>query len=278
VRLVRLLGAASSAARGARLETLAHGLRDLADRPLVAAGRPPLRTRAGGVEIHGFLRHRSHLADVTRPGTTYAGLFVRMLRPGTTVVDAGAHVGLYTLLAAHRTGGVPVLALEPDPYNLAALRENVRRAGAANVRIVPKALGERRRQATLFRSRGTIGSSLTRREASDVPIGVEVTSLDDELRGLELGALVVKLNIEGAEPLALAGMEETLARCSDATLFVELNPLVLDRPELLVGTLEELGFAVWWIDRLRRSLSAVDSSQRLGKGHLLARRSWSTRR
>jgi len=58
-----------------------------------------------------------------RPRETYSELFVSLLRPGMTVVDGGAHVGLYTLLGSRGVGpGGIVFAVEPDRYNLAALR------------------------------------------------------------------------------------------------------------------------------------------------------------
>jgi FkbM family methyltransferase len=268
MRGVEALGAITRAARRAGLEPAIHGIRDLLDVPFVRIDRPPLTVKVEGLTLRGFLRHRSALADLARPGTTYAGLFTSSLRRDMTVVDAGAHLGLYALLAAR--AGANVLAFEPDPYNLRALKHN---AATARIQIVPKALADGSGRATFYRSGGTIGSSLNRRGPSDRETIVELTSLDEELRGIELSSLLVKLNIEGAELRALEGMQETLARCREATMFVEVNPEVLRRPQDLVSRLRELGFEVSWIDRATQALVSLDASAPLGKGHLFACRS-----
>src|SRR5262249_34303938 len=174
--------------------------------------------------------HRSFLEDVVLPGTTYRDLFVREVMTATTVVDAGAHVGLYALLAARASPEARVLAFEPDPYNRGALAYNVRRLGARNVEVIDKALADRAGRASFFRSRSTIGSSLTRRAAGDVEIEVELTTLDAELGNTAARSLVVRLNIEGAEPLALEGMRKTLAASERVALFAEIHPQLQPDP------------------------------------------------
>ena len=245
-----------------------HRLRDVLDAPFVRTGRPPLGIDLDGVKPRGFLRHRSALADLNRPGTTYRRLFEASLRPGMLVIDAGAHLGFYSLLAAR--AGVAVVAFEPDPYNLRALEHNL---AGTNARIVPKALGDKPGRCSFYRSSATIGSSLARRRPDDLETTIDLTSLDEELRGSEPDTLLVKLNIEGAELRALEGMLETLARCRDATVFVEVNPEVTERPEVLVDRLLTLGFDVSWIDRSTQELVALDASAPLAKGHLFASRS-----
>jgi predicted methyltransferase len=52
----------------------------------------------------------------------------RYLRPGDVVIDAGANIGTYTLLAATCVGPTgQVIAFEPAPVAFARLRENVAR-------------------------------------------------------------------------------------------------------------------------------------------------------
>jgi len=160
-----------------------------------------------------------------RPRETYSELFVSLLRPGMTVVDGGAHVGLYTLLGSRGVGpGGIVFAVEPDRYNLAALRLSA--ANAANVEIVPRALSDAEGVTTFYETRSTIGSSLIER-ADAKAHSVETTSIDRLLAGRDVGSLLVKLNIEGAEPLALRGMQETLARVDTVAILLEVNPPLL---------------------------------------------------
>src|SRR5713101_962584 len=57
---------------------------------------------------------------------------------GDVVVDAGAHIGLYTLRAAAKAA--TVVAIEPDPSNRSLLERNIRLNGFSNIIVVPKAL------------------------------------------------------------------------------------------------------------------------------------------
>jgi FkbM family methyltransferase len=211
-----------------------------------------------------------------RPRASYVEIFQRLLSPGMTVVDAGAHVGLFTVLAARGVGpSGSVIAVEPDRYNLAALRVNVARSGAANVEVVAEALADGRGTAEFYETRSTTGSSLLERgDAADVRT-VQTTSIDLLLAGRPVASLLVKLNIEGAEPLALAGARRVLSEIESVGIFIEVNPPLLAAAGTDVATLVERlrtqGFTVAYVDFTTQT--AVPLPQPLPKGHLLATRS-----
>ena len=236
----------------------------------------PLSARIDGVAVGGYLRHRSFLSEAARPRETYSELYQRMLRPGMIVIDAGAHVGLYTLLAARGVGpNGAVIAVEPDRYNLAALRLNVARAGYANVEVVADALAEGDGTAAFFETRSTIGSSLIEREDS-LAHGVRTTSIDLLLAGRRVDSLLVKLNIEGAESRSLAGMRETLARVESVAIFLEVNPPLMQATGTevvaLLDGLRAQRFEVSYIELATQA--AVPLPDPIPKGHLLAVRAF----
>src|SRR6202022_4832032 len=75
----------------------------------------------------------------------------RLLRPGMTVLDAGAHHGLYTLLASKRVGKQGrVIAFEPSPRERKRLRRHLRVNRCKNVDVQSCALGDQGREADLF--------------------------------------------------------------------------------------------------------------------------------
>lgn len=269
---MRLLGSVAAGARRVGAQGAARRLVSVVDWGYTAAGRAPLSAEIAGVRVRGYVRHRGFLAEAMRPGTTYAELFVRSLRPGMTVVDGGAHLGLYTALAARGVGpdGL-VLAFEPDRYNLAALRLNV--GSAANARIVPKALADTPGTAVFYETHSTIGSSLIERPESHGRV-VETTSVDAELDGREITQLLVKLNVEGAEPRVLAGMRETLSRVAPVTIFIEVNPSLIESAgtdvEALVDGLTGDGFEVGYIELATQAVLPLPRPLR--KGHVLATR------
>jgi FkbM family methyltransferase len=217
-----------------------------------------------GTPVRGYLRHRSYLAEAARPGETYAQLYSELLTADATVVDAGAHVGVYTVLAAPRCAYV--VAFEPDPYNVRALHANA--GQLANVRLVEKALSDSVGVTTFYVTPSTIGSSMLERAGGE-PRSVETTTVDAELSGREIRSLILKLNIEGAELRALEGARETFARASDVTMFVEVNP-ALAESEDIEAWLSVAGFDVAYIDLPSQRPVPLPTPRR--KGHLLATR------
>lgn len=273
--MIRLLGRVARAARRLGLGTVLAAGRDGADRLLLRLGRPPLRVEAYGVELRGYLRHRSFLAHVARGYEDYLGeVFATAATRGATVVDGGAHIGLHSVVASRLVGGSGrVLAFEPDPYNFAALQLNLRRNGCANVTAFRAALAEAPGRAVLHQSLGTVSTSLAERQAKFGPfrsVATDVTSLDEELEGAA-GPFLVKLDLEGAEPRALEGMT-ALAGRSNLICIVEVNPEALAdagaSPALVVERLRALGLEPRWIDEDARTLTPVGEPVETRKGNL----------
>jgi FkbM family methyltransferase len=264
VRALDVLGWAARSARRTGLASVLDRVVGTADAVFARAGRPPIGVTVEGSNVRGYLRHRSYLAEAARPRTTYAQLYLERLTPETTIVDAGAHVGVYTVLAAPRCARV--LAFEPDPYNVRALRANT--DGLVNVTLIEAALDEKRGEATFYVTPSTIGSSLVERDRGK-PRQVVTTTVDAELDGYEVRALLLKLNIEGAELRALEGARASLERAAEVTMFVEVNPALAEAAEI-EGWLDANGFDVAHIDLATQRPVALPSPRR--KGHLLATR------
>lgn len=172
----------------------------------------------------------------------------RILRPGDTFIDGGANIGYFTTIAAKVVGERGhVHAFEPEPGNVSRLQEHLVSNGLEkNVSIHAVALadrpgemqlhqvgnaGEHHALATLFATPG----------AATRAISVAIVRLDDYLP--QVVPRLIKLDIEGAEPLAVEGMRETLRR-HRPSLIVELNADALARggssPQQLVSALLRL--------------------------------------
>jgi len=142
--------------------------------------------------------------------------FCSLVTPGCTVLDVGANIGLYTLLAAKR--GASVFAVEADPGNAAMLRHHVRLNRLEDrVTILEMAVAEDERMISLFRHPLNRGESniLGRGHLSGTVPGRTLDSLD--LPPLD----ICKMDIEGAELMALLGMKRTLERSPRLKLFIE---------------------------------------------------------
>jgi FkbM family methyltransferase len=274
--MIRLLGRLAANARRLGLGGPARAGRDAADAVFRAVRRPPLRVEVDGIEVRGFLRHRSFLAHLGGDYERFLRVqFVAALADADLVLDVGSHTGFYALLAARRRPDARVIAVEPDAYNVAALHENIR-ASDGRIELVPKAASDRSGRAIFHQNLGTVGSSLVERRGTG-PIRVveaETTTIDEIVGPGAPGVVLLKLDVEGAENLALAGAERTLRSATAVTAIVELNPPALaaagsSGPELR-RRLEELGLEVSFLDEQRRALVAPGAADR--KGNLYARR------
>jgi FkbM family methyltransferase len=143
-------------------------------------------------------------------------LFCASITPGCTVLDVGANFGFYTLLAAKR--GARVFAMEADPANAASLRHHVQINGFSDrVAIFEIAAAERDLAVPLYRHPFNPGESniIQRGLPSGIIQGKTIDSLN--LPPID----ICKMDIEGAELMALHGMQQTLERSPRIKLFVE---------------------------------------------------------
>jgi FkbM family methyltransferase len=171
------------------------------------------------------------------------GLLRRLLSRGGDFVDAGAHIGLYSVAVAAFLGSRGrVLAFEPNPASRLRLTENVNLNGCDNVIVSPCAVAEHAGTTSFYVPRGGDSAwstlSIDRVDGSE-SIKIETTTLDAEVarHGLRPGA--VKIDVEGHEVGALAGGAQLLDR--RPALLVEL---VEDNAEEVLALLGARGYAV----------------------------------
>ena len=139
-------------------------------------------------------------------------------------MDVGAHLGLYSCIAARMRKYV--IAVEPHPLNLQLLYRNFQRNGLdRNFEIHAAALSDRQRIADLFG--GQQGGSLLEGWSgiqSNYETIVFVNTLDRLLEGRFLDQrLVIKVDVEGNENSLLLGASETLDREPAPVWMVEIG-------------------------------------------------------
>jgi hypothetical protein len=88
-------------------------------------------------------------SKVHEPNLT--GLFKQAMEEGMVVVDVGAHIGYYTLIAAKLVGTKgKVYAFEPEPSNYRLLVRNIYENRYENVVAIPKAVASREQKQHYF--------------------------------------------------------------------------------------------------------------------------------
>jgi FkbM family methyltransferase len=187
-------------------------------------------------------------------GTTR--VLTKLAKEGMNIVDIGANVGYYTLLAAKRVGSHgKVYAFEPEPRNFELLMENIRLNSYENVIATQRAVSNESGTASLFLSPRCSGahSLVSTRDPGNETIAVGTVTLDEFFEREGWPAIqVIKMDIEGWEMEALDGMHKLIIRNSPLTIVVEFYPWgMLGRgmkPLALADTLTRLGFSLSVID------------------------------
>lgn len=161
------------------------------------------------------------------------------VKPGDTVIDCGAHVGVFTDKAL-KLGASKVISVEIDPVNLECLRRNFApEIAQGRVIVYPKGVWSKEGTMafTVAKSNSGMGSlvSSPRGETIQVPI----TTIDNMVRELGLTKInFIKMDIEGAEREALAGGVQTIRR-DHPTLMMDFNHMP-DDPKVLPGVVHGL--------------------------------------
>jgi FkbM family methyltransferase len=137
-------------------------------------------------------------------------LLCSLVQPGDCVLDIGANIGLYSLALSRAVGPAGrVIAFEPDPDNATLLRRNLDVNGCANVTVVEDALGDESKDVKLYESddnRGALSTSDVLGVGEEHAIRVRMRRGDAVLAELGVQPRLAKIDVEGAEPLVIAGL------------------------------------------------------------------------
>jgi FkbM family methyltransferase len=178
-----------------------------------------------------------------------------ILRPGQVFVDAGANIGYFTLLGARLVGrSGRVVAVEAHSGLFDLLRRNVVMNGHRDVVILwPRAAWSeparlKFHQRVNYAANSSLGTVATSDLAdlgdSEDVVEVEAVPLDELLAGLER-VDVMKVDVEGAEVHAFAGLSRTISANPDMIIMFEWSPEQLrqvgSEPAQLVDMLTDYG-------------------------------------
>lgn len=144
-------------------------------------------------------------------------LFTRLLQGVHTVLDVGAHTGIYGLIAAATDPGIQVYAFEPDPEIFEYLKRNVQENEATNLIAERMAMADRCGELTLYVPNAAClasgASTLQGFRASTRGRQVQATTVDEYVRSKNITRVdLMKIDTEATEHLVLQGAGATLDR------------------------------------------------------------------
>ena len=198
-------------------------------------------------EALGYMLGWEHEADVIR-------VFRTFLTPHSVVLDIGANFGLYTALSARIVKNHGRLyAFEGNPRLYECLQRTIvandlyfnPNIVAANVLISDKSGCGVLHYSANLPSGGTM-SNVPLLGGKQRAVEVDMTTIDDFLPS-DLEVDLVKIDVEGHEPMVLRGMEKTIARSPNIRLVIEFADLLLAHtlnPGDFAEYIRGLGFAI----------------------------------
>jgi FkbM family methyltransferase len=176
-----------------------------------------------------------------------------IVQPGWVVVDVGANIGWYSMIAARRTGPEGrVFSFEISEPEADRLRASARLNDFSQVEVVFNALSDHTGEIgiTATRDAGMTAIAATQNEQATM---VAVTTLDAFCADRCIDRVdFIKCDIEGAEVAFLRGAQSVLSRCRPVML-IEINPSALakfgNNPAELLSILRSHDYALFTTDR-----------------------------
>ena len=184
-------------------------------------------------------------------------IFQNLVENKRYIVDAGAHYGFYTLIAAVRISkSGKVLAFEPSKDNFRVLKLNIVINRLQNVKLFNVGLWDHETEAYLGMPKGTRNTgektlAINVNQSDDIEI-IKLKRLDTILNNLNINRVnLAKIDVEGAEYHVIKGFGTYLDECEN--IIIEVHPRKMLKlgysPIELYNMLKKHGFEVYLIDR-----------------------------
>jgi FkbM family methyltransferase len=207
--------------------------------------------------VSAAVRHGSN------PNEVGLELMAQAVQPGDRVLDLGGHIGLFALTAAAL--GCEVLTVEASRHNASLLATAARLNGFSNLHLVNCAVGSGTGLAA-FCEDGPFGSVAGDRVPRPVTSRVPVLTVENLLAGMGWERLAfVKMDVEGSELAATAGMQRILESARAPAVLFESNEHALhffgQTPQALHAAFCAAGYTCHQVGARRLTLCSPDEPQ-----------------
>lgn len=138
------------------------------------------------------------------------------VHPGDVVLDCGANIGVF-VRASLNAGASKVIAIEPAPENIEALKRNFApEISSGQVIVYPKGVWDKDDLLSINVDEHNSAADsfvIHPEHATQSTVKFPLTTIDKLVHELNLPRVdFIKMDIEGAEPKALTGARETIAK------------------------------------------------------------------
>lgn len=211
-----------------------------------------------GLQFHLYLGHdlsrQLYIAGCYEPNALFA--LDKLIKPGMTVVDVGAHEGLFSLFCAKKVNDTgSVYSFEPSPRERERLGKNIEINELKHVQLSELALTDKKSTETLIiaepthSGQNTLGGFVHEGIGEESTVEVDTISLDEYAASNSIDSIdFIKVDAEGCEGRILQGAKECLAKSRPILLF-EYLPESLKKqgsdPASILDQLRELDYQLY---------------------------------
>ena len=216
------------------------------------------------IDSNDKLAVETYLKTEYEPGTT--NFLKTILKKGMNVINIGANIGYFTLLAAREVGPTgKVFAFEPFPQTVELLKKNILVNGFENVTIESKAVSNKTDFATLLTGGSSLHNFISKKKFPiHTEIKVPTITVDEFLKHKNINIDLIFIDAEGQEPLIFEGMKNTL-QSQNLEIIFEFNPFTLEfsdtTPNDLLDQIQKMGFLQYLIDENTSLLKPITKSE-----------------
>jgi FkbM family methyltransferase len=194
-------------------------------------------------------------------------------RRGDIVVDVGAHMGRYTLIAAKRVGlNGKVIAIEANPDNFEMLNRNVKLNQLTNVTSLNCAVYSQETKIKLYLAGEGLGQTIYNtvmaeraNEGKEKFVEINANTLNHLLHSQGISEVNwIKIDVEGAEYEVLKGASNIISRSKEISLLIEVHKLAGNNSTLYEPIIQFLSLYNLKID--------FEKTYASGEKHVIARK------
>lgn len=159
-------------------------------------------------------------------------LLVQTIKPGFTCLDIGANFGYFSILMSELNGETgKTFAIEPNP-RIAKLLRSTRFVNGGKFEVIETALSDKKGEAILTVTEGELGGGTIKQnemKKDRSQVVVQTITLDELVKEKKIGIVdIVKIDVEGVEPMVFKGMQETIAANPQIQVIVEYSPSIYE--------------------------------------------------
>lgn len=201
---------------------------------------------------------------------TIAAVLRSFARPGDSMLDVGANIGVVSCELLHHLPDLKSLSVEPQPRVFALLKENLARFGS-RAKSICAGMSDRSGDATMRVNHRNLGGSgieedVSDSDRSDSTLSIQIRTAPEILASAEFESLdIVKIDVEGHQLQVIRSLESSIDRFQPRVVLFEHDGEMSDPEEPIRKIFDGLGYRVEGISKRLNGWRSVDVDSNEGR-------------